>query len=197
MAPDAKDRADPALAGHIRSELLDRLASPLYALVAGLIAFAALGEARTTRQGRGRRDRGSDSRLRRRPHARHRRDDAGGRRAIRGCLRLDGSGRRLSRRLGGDLSASDSGASCRPLGKGPRMIGRTLSLYLAGRFARTVLAAFCVVFALIYAVDLVETAAPFGRRSKATALADGGLVLPAHADGRRTGACRSRCCSAR
>ena len=40
-------------AGHIRSELLDRLASPLYALVGGLIAFAALGEARTTRQGRG------------------------------------------------------------------------------------------------------------------------------------------------
>ena len=53
MTPDAQDRADPALAGHIRSELLDRLASPLYALVAGLIGFAALGEARTTRQGRG------------------------------------------------------------------------------------------------------------------------------------------------
>ena len=53
MAPDAKDRADPVLSGHIRSELLDRLASPLYALVAGLIAFASLGEARTTRQGRG------------------------------------------------------------------------------------------------------------------------------------------------
>jgi lipopolysaccharide export system permease protein len=52
-SPDEKDRADPALAGHIRSELLDRLASPLYAIVAGLIAFAALGEARTTRQGRG------------------------------------------------------------------------------------------------------------------------------------------------
>ena len=52
-APNDKDRADPVLAGHIRSELLDRLASPLYALVAGLIAFAALGEARTTRQGRG------------------------------------------------------------------------------------------------------------------------------------------------
>ena len=39
--------------GHLRSELLDRLASPLYAFAAGLIAFAALGEARTTRQGRG------------------------------------------------------------------------------------------------------------------------------------------------
>jgi lipopolysaccharide export system permease protein len=29
------------------------LASPLYAVAGGLIAFAALGEARTTRQGRG------------------------------------------------------------------------------------------------------------------------------------------------
>src|SRR5208283_397115 len=53
MAPSADDRADSSMTGHIRSELLDRLASPLYALVAGLIAFAALGEARTTRQGRG------------------------------------------------------------------------------------------------------------------------------------------------
>jgi len=53
MAPDARDRSDPALLGHIRSELLDRLASPLYAIAGGLIAFAALGEARTTRQGRG------------------------------------------------------------------------------------------------------------------------------------------------
>ena len=53
MAPDAKDQADPTLSGHIRSELLDRLASPLYAVAGGLIAFAALGEARTTRQGRG------------------------------------------------------------------------------------------------------------------------------------------------
>ena len=53
MRPSAADLADPAMEGHIRSELLDRLASPLYALVAGFIAFAALGEARTTRQGRG------------------------------------------------------------------------------------------------------------------------------------------------
>jgi lipopolysaccharide export system permease protein len=53
MAPDAQDRKDPSLIGHIRSELLDRLASPLYAFVGGLISFAALGEARTTRQGRG------------------------------------------------------------------------------------------------------------------------------------------------
>jgi lipopolysaccharide export system permease protein len=53
LAPDSKDQADPSLSGHIRSELLDRLASPLYALVAGLIAFAALCEPRTSRQGRG------------------------------------------------------------------------------------------------------------------------------------------------
>ena len=53
LAPDPKDQADPAMAGHIREELLDRLASPLYALVAGFFAFAALGQARTTRQGRG------------------------------------------------------------------------------------------------------------------------------------------------
>jgi lipopolysaccharide export system permease protein len=39
--------------GRFRAELLDRFASPLYAFVAGLIGFAALGEPRTTRQGRG------------------------------------------------------------------------------------------------------------------------------------------------
>lgn len=53
MAPNPADSANASLSGHIRSELLDRLASPLYALVAGVFAFAALGEARTTRQGRG------------------------------------------------------------------------------------------------------------------------------------------------
>jgi lipopolysaccharide export system permease protein len=53
IAPTGQDLSDPALVGHIRSELLDRLASPLYAFVGGLISFASLGEARTTRQGRG------------------------------------------------------------------------------------------------------------------------------------------------
>ncbi len=53
LTPNQKDQADTALIGHIRSELLDRLASPLYAFVGALVAFAALGEARTTRQGRG------------------------------------------------------------------------------------------------------------------------------------------------
>jgi lipopolysaccharide export system permease protein len=49
------------------------------------------------------------------------------------------------------------------------MIGRTLSLYLAGRFGRTVLAAFAFVFALIYAVDLVEMLRRSGDAPKATA----------------------------
>ena len=41
------------MSGRLRSELTDRLVSPLYAFAAALIGFAALGEARTTRQGRG------------------------------------------------------------------------------------------------------------------------------------------------
>jgi lipopolysaccharide export system permease protein len=49
------------------------------------------------------------------------------------------------------------------------MIGRTLSLYLAGRFARTVFAAFGFVFTLIYAVDLVEMLRRSGDAPKATA----------------------------
>ncbi len=53
ISPDPKDASAPRLAGRLRAELLDRLASPFYAFVAGLIGFAALGEARTTRQGRG------------------------------------------------------------------------------------------------------------------------------------------------
>jgi lipopolysaccharide export system permease protein len=53
ISPDPKDPTLQRLAGRLRAELLDRLTSPLYAFAAGLIAFAALGEARTTRQGRG------------------------------------------------------------------------------------------------------------------------------------------------
>jgi lipopolysaccharide export system permease protein len=48
--------AEPAvklLIGRYRAELHDRFASPLYVLSFALIAFAALGQARTTRQGRG------------------------------------------------------------------------------------------------------------------------------------------------
>jgi lipopolysaccharide export system permease protein len=40
-------------AGRFRAELHDRLSGPLYPVAFMLIAFAALGEARTTRQGRG------------------------------------------------------------------------------------------------------------------------------------------------
>jgi lipopolysaccharide export system permease protein len=53
LFPDPKDETMRRLHGRFRAELLDRLTSPLYAFAAGLIGFAALGEARTTRQGRG------------------------------------------------------------------------------------------------------------------------------------------------
>jgi lipopolysaccharide export system permease protein len=48
------------------------------------------------------------------------------------------------------------------------MMGRTLSLYLASRFTRTVIAAFLFVFFLIYAVDLVEMLRRSGDAAKAT-----------------------------
>jgi len=50
---DKTNEQERKMAGRFRGELTDRLASPLYAFAAGLIGFAALGEARTTRQGRG------------------------------------------------------------------------------------------------------------------------------------------------
>jgi lipopolysaccharide export system permease protein len=53
LSPDPKDETMQRLAGRFRAELIDRLTAPFYAFVAGLIGFAALGEARTTRQGRG------------------------------------------------------------------------------------------------------------------------------------------------
>ena len=46
-APDVKSQY-----GKFRAELHDRFVNPLYALAFGLVAFAALGQARTTRQGR-------------------------------------------------------------------------------------------------------------------------------------------------
>ena len=52
ISPDPNDPTLQRLAGRLRAELLDRLTSPFYAFAAGLIGFAALGEARTTRQGR-------------------------------------------------------------------------------------------------------------------------------------------------
>jgi len=53
MSQPSDDPPQAQLAGQLRAELFDRLTSPLYAFAAGLIGFAALGEARTTRQGRG------------------------------------------------------------------------------------------------------------------------------------------------
>lgn len=50
------DSTDPYVvknAGALRVELHDRFVSPLYAAMFGMIAFAALGRPRTTRQGRG------------------------------------------------------------------------------------------------------------------------------------------------
>ena len=47
------EKLPPQMEGQLRAELFDRFTSPLYAFSAGLIGFAALGEARTTRQGRG------------------------------------------------------------------------------------------------------------------------------------------------
>lgn len=55
------------------------------------------------------------------------------------------------------------------------MIGRTLSFYLAGRFARAAIAAFMVVFVLIYAVDLVELLRRSGNSPRATGIAMAGL----------------------
>ena len=49
-------------------------------------------------------------------------------------------------------------------------MGQTFSLYLAGRFARTVLAVFFFVFFLIYVVDVVEMLRRSGDAPKATAL---------------------------
>ena len=53
MAPSTTDAYAQANLGQMRAELHDRLVNPLYALMFGMIAFAALGQARTTRQGRG------------------------------------------------------------------------------------------------------------------------------------------------
>ena len=50
---DPKDPYVKSQRGRFRAELHDRLVNPLYAITLGLVAFAALGQARTTRQGRG------------------------------------------------------------------------------------------------------------------------------------------------
>jgi lipopolysaccharide export system permease protein len=51
--PDTSDAYYKIQQGRFRAELHNRLSAPLYPIAFMLIAFAALGEARTTRQGRG------------------------------------------------------------------------------------------------------------------------------------------------
>lgn len=53
LSPDPEDKLYQVFPGRFRAELHDRIANPIWPFVAALIAFAALGQARTTRQGRG------------------------------------------------------------------------------------------------------------------------------------------------
>ena len=52
ISPDMNDKGTKGNPGQIRSELHDRLATPLYPLVFAFIAIALLGHARTTRESR-------------------------------------------------------------------------------------------------------------------------------------------------
>jgi lipopolysaccharide export system permease protein len=52
FSPDMNDKATQRNAGQLRSELHDRLATPLYPLVFAFVAIALLGHARTTRESR-------------------------------------------------------------------------------------------------------------------------------------------------
>jgi len=52
ISPDMNDKAAKHNYGQIRSELHDRLATPLYPLVFAFVAIALLGHARTTRESR-------------------------------------------------------------------------------------------------------------------------------------------------
>jgi lipopolysaccharide export system permease protein len=53
LSLDEKDPYVRSQLGRFRSELNDRFISPLFALTFGMVGLAALGEAKTTRQGRG------------------------------------------------------------------------------------------------------------------------------------------------
>ncbi|MBM3544150.1 MAG: LPS export ABC transporter permease LptF [Alphaproteobacteria bacterium] len=52
ISPDQKDKIATHFAGQLRSELHERLATPLYPLVFVMVAIALLGQARTTREAR-------------------------------------------------------------------------------------------------------------------------------------------------
>src|SRR5208282_3828899 len=67
------------------------------------------------------------------------------------------------------------------------MIGRTLSIYFAGRFARTVIAVFLFVFFLIYC-RCCGNAPPVRRRAEGDRFAHGVVVVPSDADCRGAGA---------
>ncbi len=53
LSPDVNDAYYKIQRGRFRAEIHNRFSAPLYPIAFMLIAFAALGEARTTRQGRG------------------------------------------------------------------------------------------------------------------------------------------------
>ena len=155
----ANDGQARRMAGRFRSELVDRLSSPLYAFAAGLIGFAALGEARTTRQGRGLAIAAAVltfAVLRMLGIAVISLAVSDPRAAVLAwalpigasalCLELD------LRRTG---EAGDRRRSPTDPGGGI-MIAGTLGRYFARHFFKTIGAVFSGVFALIYAIDVVE-----------------------------------------
>ena len=169
LAPDPHDPGGRQLARQSRAELFDRLTSPLYAFAAGLIGFAALGEARTTRQGRGWRSSP--------PFWCSRPSDCFGITDVAADAR---QGRRARRRSGSSISvwaiplfacaASLDAIFGGPLARGLQtvrarrgkrggaaMIVGVLDRYFGRSFLKTVLAVFGGVFFLIFTIDLVET----------------------------------------
>ena len=179
---NSHDPRERPLEGEARAELYDRLTSPLYALVAGLIAFAALGEARTTRQksdpghsGRHRRLRGgAHFRLRRRAGAA--RQGAGGAAVVVDDRRLGRPGCASrpcrSTRFSPGRPRARSPAPGAWRAKGAAMMFGTLGRYLASRFASAVLGVFAAVLALIFTLDFVDTL----RRAGEARGASGGLI---------------------
>ena len=160
------------------AEIVDRLTSPLYALAAGMIGFAALGEPRTTRQGRGwailaailifaavRILGVADSLL-------MRGKGGVGPAAMGSHRRLGYSPRRRSCRPGfrARRPVESLGVASAPRrGRLAPMIFGVLGRYFAARFVSTVLAVFASVFALIFTLDLVETLRRSGEAKAASA----------------------------
>ncbi len=97
IAPDPKDASAPRLAGRLRAELLDRLASPFYAFVGGPHRLRGARRGANDPPGPGRRDGDRDPRLFGPAHARHRRDVARRQQAERRDPRLGDPDRRIGR----------------------------------------------------------------------------------------------------